>query len=276
VSRCHKVAVRDDHALYCLTNRVIRDVNGLGPCFCGRGRVKFKRHALGLRWGGEEQCLTMLDVSRAMFEEPDVIFRVDNREREAWGYPASMANNNGWGHAPLSHSMRCRAVWLYPPSSLPRLMPPTETYSRSQRLARLGQSSLFDSRNTTEVCHPLPSPNPTHSQTCANQNLWPPITTHGQSTHTAQNGLPPGQRALLAHPTRRRVQRSLSRDSRAPEIRDTLAQSNVTSRGGNSGNRRGADDNSQYTWARRSCSCSSVSQRHDRTAVGSRLLGKGT
>ena len=61
----------------------------------------------------------MLDVSWAMFDEPDVTFRVNSREREAWGYPTPMANNNGWGHAPLSHSTRCRVVGYIPFFSLP-------------------------------------------------------------------------------------------------------------------------------------------------------------
>ena len=125
----------------------------------------------------------MLDVSRAMFEEPDAIFCVDNREHEAWGNPAPMANNNGWGYVPLSHLTRCRAVSYTPPFSLHRLMPPAETYSRSQRLARPGQSSF--STHETQPRYGVHSNLPIHfAHECVQIRLCgrPPLHTGSQPT----------------------------------------------------------------------------------------------
>jgi len=84
----------------------------------------------------------MLNVSRAMFEEPDVIFisdtRVDNREREARGYPTSTASNNGWGYVPLSHSMRCSAVCRY----IPIFSPPNSCVPQRPTVALSGLLTL--------------------------------------------------------------------------------------------------------------------------------------
>ena len=66
---------------------------------------------------------------------------------------------------------------IHPYFLSPQLMRPAETYSRSQWLARLGRSSLFDSRNTTEVCYPLSSLNSTHKRMIGLQVIVGAITT---------------------------------------------------------------------------------------------------
>jgi len=86
----------------------------------------------------------MSDVGRAMSEEPDVSSLPDRREREAQGNPCVQVQWQRLGvRAAISsfHPRRCEAARLYPLSVPIKSMPPSETYSRRQRHARLGRES---------------------------------------------------------------------------------------------------------------------------------------
>jgi len=76
----------------------------------------------------------------------------DANERRR-GTCASRSNGNGWGCVPLFHPRRCKAARLYP-LSFPTVksMPPSETYSRRQRRARLGRESNNPGPQRAPVC----------------------------------------------------------------------------------------------------------------------------